>query len=407
MAIISATTSSATASGLVTEDTTTTRIKLAATARILKGDVQDDVCLDEKAVFSLDLPDESTRQYRDFFWTYTEEPHRTRRLAIIKAHPEVTKLCGPEPLTKWVVVGVVGLQIAVALGLHSYGFTFFSWPFWLTAYVVGATANQNLFLAIHEISHNLAFRRPLANRLLAIFANLPIGIPYSASFRPYHLTHHKSLGVDGLDTDLPTSAEALVLDSILGKAFFCTFQIFFYALRPMAVMRIPFTKIHLLNVFVQGIFDFALVYVCGIQPLLYLLLSSFLAGSLHPLAGHFIAEHYVYDTVTPEATNPDNKVPIPETYSYYGPLNIFAYNVGYHNEHHDFPAVPWTRLEKLRSMAPEFYDNLPRHESWTYVIWRFIWDENVGLRCRVKRKNGGRLVGGAKVAAWTGQEIEA
>lgn len=24
-----------------------------------------------------------------FFWTYTEEPHRSRRLAIIKAHPEV------------------------------------------------------------------------------------------------------------------------------------------------------------------------------------------------------------------------------------------------------------------------------------------------------------------------------
>jgi sphingolipid delta-4 desaturase len=28
-------------------------------------------------------------KYRDFFWTYTEEPHRTRRLQIIKAHPEV------------------------------------------------------------------------------------------------------------------------------------------------------------------------------------------------------------------------------------------------------------------------------------------------------------------------------
>lgn len=58
-----------------------------------------------------------------------------------------------------------------------------SWPFLVTAYVVGATANQNLFLAIHEISHNLAFKSPTANRLLAIFANLPIGIPYSASFR--------------------------------------------------------------------------------------------------------------------------------------------------------------------------------------------------------------------------------
>lgn len=58
-----------------------------------------------------------------------------------------------------------------------------SLPFLFTAYVVGATANQNLFLAIHEISHNLAFRAPLANRLFAILANLPIGIPYSAAFR--------------------------------------------------------------------------------------------------------------------------------------------------------------------------------------------------------------------------------
>jgi sphingolipid 4-desaturase/C4-monooxygenase len=32
----------------------------------------------------------SDQKEHDFFWTYTEEPHRTRRLAIIKAHPEVT-----------------------------------------------------------------------------------------------------------------------------------------------------------------------------------------------------------------------------------------------------------------------------------------------------------------------------
>lgn len=116
-----------------------------------------------------------------FFWTYTEEPHRTRRMAIIKAHPEVTKLCGPEPLTKYVVAGVVGLQVLCAYLLRNT--PILSWPFFLTAYIIGATANQNLFLAIHEISHNLAFRSPLANRLFAVFANLPIGIPYSASFR--------------------------------------------------------------------------------------------------------------------------------------------------------------------------------------------------------------------------------
>ncbi|ROV90593.1 hypothetical protein VSDG_07411 [Cytospora chrysosperma] len=347
----------------------------------------------------------------DFFWTYTEEPHRTRRLAIIKAHPEVTKLCGPEPLTKYVSAFVVALQLLCAYSLRDQ--PFWSWQFWGLAYVVGATANQNCFLSIHEISHNLAFRSPLANRLFAIFANLPIGIPYSASFRPYHLTHHKSLGVDGLDTDLPTAIEAVVFDSILGKAFFCTFQIFFYAIRPMCVFQVTFTWVHLLNLVVQLAFDYALVATLGsYKPLLYLILSSFLAGSLHPTAGHFIAEHYVYETVVPEARDPDNNIPVPETFSYYGPLNIFTYNVGYHNEHHDFPAVPWTRLPRLREIADEFYAPLPRHDSWVLVLWRFIWDANVGVTCRVKRKAGGRRVGGlvervAKVADWTPQEIEA
>jgi sphingolipid delta-4 desaturase len=32
---------------------------------------------------------QDTNPKHDFFWTYTEEPHRTRRMAIIKAHPEV------------------------------------------------------------------------------------------------------------------------------------------------------------------------------------------------------------------------------------------------------------------------------------------------------------------------------
>ncbi|KAF6817976.1 fatty acid desaturase [Colletotrichum sojae] len=354
---------------------------------------------------------------RDFFWTYTEEPHRTRRLAIIKAHPEVTKLCGPEPLTKYVVAGVVAMQVFWAWYLRDA--SFWSWKFWIIGYVFGATANQNLFLAIHEISHNLAFRSPKANRLFAIFANLPIGVPYSASFRvslnenaniyqPYHLTHHKSLGVDGLDTDLPTALEVVFFDSILGKAFFCTFQIFFYAIRPMTVYAIPLTKLHYLNIAVQLAFDYALYALWGGNAVLYFLLSSFLAGSLHPLAGHFIAEHYVYETVPAAARDPGNGIPVPETFSYYGPLNFLTYNVGLHNEHHDFPAVPWTKLPVLREIAKEFYEDLPYHRSWISAIWRFILDENVGITSRVKRKQGGRKVGGgAKIADWTREEIEA
>ena len=333
-----------------------------------------------------------------FFWTYTEEPHRTRRQAIIKAHPEITKLCGPEPLTKYLVVFVVAVQVLAAYLLRDT--PVLSWPFLLTAYVLGATANQNLFLAIHEISHNLAFRSGSVNRYFAIFANLPIGIPYSAGFRPYHLTHHKSLGVDGVDTDLPTALEAVFLDSILGKAFFCTFQIIFYAIRPVLVYKMPFTALHFSNIIAQVVFDVGIVRFMGGRSLGYFVMSSFLAGSLHPCAAHFIAEHYVFVRTERHMVSKTD-VPIPETYSYYGLLNILTYNVGYHNEHHDFPAVPWTRLPELHQIAKEFYDPLPFHKSWPMVLYYFITDARVGLWCRVKRAEGGRLVG-----VWKESEVQ-
>ncbi|KAH8697232.1 putative sphingolipid desaturase [Talaromyces proteolyticus] len=374
---------------------------------------------------SVRAPPPGSSSVDHFFWTYTEEPHRSRRQAIIKAHPEVTKLCGPEPLTKYLVFAVVSLQITCAYLLRDT--PMLSWKFLLTAYVIGATSNQNLFLAIHEISHNLAFRSAFANRILAIFANIPIGLPYSAAFRPYHLTHHKSLGVAGLDTDLPTAFEAFLLDSLLGKAFFCTFQIFFYALRPMFIYSPPFTSIHVLNLITQLSFDYALVRLCGgsLQPLFYLLWSSFLAGSLHPCAGHFIAEHYFFSEIknggtesitelkqnkntTKEEKSPLDSLAPPETYSYYGPLNILTYNVGLHNEHHDFPAIPWTRLPEVHRIAREFYEPLPCHRSWVWVIWAFVLDKNVGLWCRVKRAQGGRVVGGlSKRSGRAGEGISA
>ena len=59
--------------------------------------------------------------------------------------------------------------------------------------------------------------------------------------------------------------------------------------------------------------------------------------------------------------------------------------VGYHNEHHDFPSIPWTRLPALRALAPEFYDNIPSHPSWPMVIVNFIRDKEVGLFARGKR----------------------
>ncbi|EPQ53870.1 hypothetical protein GLOTRDRAFT_130935 [Gloeophyllum trabeum ATCC 11539] len=325
----------------------------------------------------------------DFLWLMTEEPHRSRRQAIMKAHPEVTKLMGYEPLTKYVVLLVVALQLSVAYALRR---THPLSPLFLfVAYAVGGTANHNLFLAIHEITHNLAFRGVKANKALAVFANLPIGVPYAAAFKRYHIEHHKYLGEDGIDTDLPSRLELLCLNNVLGKVIFTTFQIFFYALRPGFVRTQTPTRWHLYNLLTELAFDYVLVRTCGAYAMWYLLMSSFFAGSLHPLAGHFIAEHYLWDGLGQE------------TYSYYGPLNIFAYNVGYHNEHHDFPSVPWTRLPALRALAPEFYDTLPSHPSWPMIIVNFIRDREVGMFARAKRMPRGTatpaLEQGEKVGA--------
>ena len=69
-----------------------------------------------------------------------------------------------------------------------------------------------------------------------------------------------------------------------------------------------------------------------------------------------------------------------ETYSYYGPLNALTYNVGYHNEHHDFPQIPHSRLYRLRQIAPEFYNTLTWHTSWCWIIYKFLTDPEVRIQ---------------------------
>ncbi|UJR22151.1 hypothetical protein I4U23_025215 [Adineta vaga] len=307
----------------------------------------------------------------DFYHSYTDEPHATRRKEMLKKYPEIKQLMGHDWYMAIQVVLTVLIQIIVSILVRDS-----SWlKLTFIAYVIGGTINHTLSLALHELTHNLAFghSRPMANRLLGFFANLPLGVPASITFKKYHLDHHRFQGDEVYDTDVPTRLEVFLFSSRLGKFVFLLIMPLLYSFRPMFILPKPIHLLEIINLIIVLIFDVTMWYLFGGKTLAYFLLSTVLGLSLHPISGHFIAEHYVFKEGY-------------ETYSYYGPLNAITYNVGYHNEHHDFPYIAGRNLPKLRKIAPEYYENLPYYSSWTKVLYDFVMNDNVGPWARITRE---------------------
>jgi len=329
-----------------------------------------------------------------------DEPHAARRRAILAAHPEIRELFGPCSRTKWTVVAVVTLQFCAAHVAKSLPFG----QLFLLAWALGGLLTSNLFLAAHEVSHNLAFETPVHNKLLGLVANAPVAIPFSIAFAKYHLEHHRAQGRTGVDCDLPHATEALWVTrgGWAAKAAWMSTQLIFYALRPLLVRpKAPglWDAINLLTVLAVDAGIWFSPWL-GPRALLYLLLSVLLGGGLHPAGAHFIAEHYMWPPsaadAAAEAAKSDEQRradaaacegAAQETFSYYGFWNAVTYHVGYHNEHHDFPRVPGTRLAAVHAAAPEFYDHLRHHTSYTAVIAAFVFDARVGPFSRVTRES--------------------
>jgi sphingolipid delta-4 desaturase len=297
-------------------------------------------------------------------------PHIGRTQSILKSHPELKKLFGNTPSTAFFVFGVVALQVALAIYLGTQSF----WVILLASYCIGAFANHALWVLIHECTHNLIFRGNAANSLLQIFANLPIIFPSAISFRIYHIKHHLYQGELDRDADLPRPFEVKWVGNSTFKK-----SLWYFLYFASQLLRVPFLKgipffngWVALNLVVEVGFLAGLTYFFGWQSFLYLALSSIFSIGLHPVGARWIQEHYVIYEMQ-------------ETYSYYGPLNKIAFNVGYHNEHHDFMSVPWSRLPKVRAIATEHYDSLYYHTSWSYLLYKFLTDPSLGLFSRVTR----------------------
>lgn len=313
-----------------------------------------------------------------FYQSEFEQPHPARTRAIIKAHPEVRELMVRNPGTVAIPVGILILQTSIAYVMGRLGFHYW-WLNFPIAYFVGAFANHANYVVIHDATHNLIFRNKGLNFWVAILADLPNLTAGAMGFRVYHLKHHAHQGDYEQDADLPNHWEAwLVSNKWYRKAVWLLFFPFFQVTRPPRLKAITMWDRWVFWNFVSALaYDFAIVWFCGWAGFLYLAMSFLFSVGLHPVGARWIQEHYTYEFDQ-------------ETMSYYGPINRVALNVGYHNEHHDLPSIPWNNLPKLRALAPEFYNNLKYHSSWTRLLLQFIFDKRYTLFARVERMKQGK-----------------
>lgn len=239
------------------------------------------------------------------------------------------------------------------------------------AYCAGAVLAHVLFMAVHECAHDLVCATPAHNRAAAIVLNLPIVVPFAMEFRRLHRIHHAELSTPR-DPDAATALEGRAVGrSRCRKLAYLGCYLPIYAARPVLMHGLACTPWSALNVVAQVCFNAALLRT---EPACcaYLLLSALLAGSLHPVAGHFVAEHISLRRGA-------------ETQSYYGPLNRVSFNVGYHNEHHDFPRVPGSRLPQLHGIAKAHYGGVPTVASWPAAMAQFVLDGRITPMSRHRR----------------------
>lgn len=305
---------------------------------------------------------------QNFTLSHSKEPHMSRRKIILDKHPEIKQLYGIDPLLSMKLVGLTLCQLSLSILTRK---IYNSWHWWLSVYILGGTITHALSLGNHELTHNLAFETPIYNESLGIFINIAQGIPSAITFKKYHLEHHYYQGIQNVDVDIPTIWEGMTFNDPLKKLLWIILQPLFYAIRPLIVNPKPMLFMEFINIVIVLGFDLLLVY-WDYRVLLFNILSTLLGMGLHPVAGHFISEHYEFS-------------PNQETYSYYGSLNLLTFNVGYHNEHHDFPKIPGSRLPQVKEIAKEYYDNLSWYDSWIKVIWNYIFRIDISPFSRIVR----------------------
>ena len=292
-----------------------------------------------------------------------------------------------------------------------------------------------LFNLAHDCNHGLVFNNRFWDRLLFTVTSLPMFLPGHHTWWIEHHVHHNDLGAKKDFIKRRRSVFLVMKDSFLGFtlprrfrplvswittplfwpiALFMLITQFFravaglsvYLVTSLATLRLRpndaslaiLADEHLISGYDKyAIRGWAVVYpllslslltvlflVGGWTPIIYLLFSAlFMTGFLHPVMFGLILSNSHFH---------GHRRQHQPTSSYYGWFNWLTFNFGLHTEHHDLASVPWHRLQKLRRIAPEYYDDLLKTRSYALLALQFAFCDRENFD-NEERRNAEMLAG--------------
>lgn len=317
--------------------------------------------------------------------------HLQMRKEALREHPALRELAGADRRT--------ALALPILLALH-----------WGLAWAVSDTNLLIVFLAafipgqiiihaagslVHETAHKLIFREPKAKLAFDLgLETILASFGKQLTYQHEHISsHHPFIGdyerdyehedicafkartmlIDGKPRLARVMTIATLIVHLLPFGFIISDEIFprlYQRLTGRAAKdgqrHIPSTKA---PAWQQRLF---IAWSLGVNVILLVLfgfwgwlyhnwaLSLFLGKFGITNLGQSLSEHAGNDNETP-------------TRSTYGPINWILFNTGYHNEHHTFPNVAWTKLPALHDAAPEVFHS--RAEKTYFGYW---WDHVKG-----------------------------
>ena len=199
----------------------------------------------------------------------------------------------------------------------------------------------------HNFLHNPFFKQAWLNRVFAVLNSPMLGLPQTL-YKHHHFNHHKynndRQSDEGETEDFSSiyryAARPPEPENVLSYAVKGVFRGDYAALMRMARARREDRWVWTEAVFMAAFF--ASLFAIDARGFVFQFAPFYLGGQMLALAQNY-AEHY--------GASPGDRDR--DSVSCYNPVyNFLWFNNGYHQEHHRYPALHWTRVPRARTQLP-------------------------------------------------------